>query len=250
MKKIFPPMNNCLGTGHVFCIFVYWIFAFVLFPFLMPVIGYGLWDDLRVMSWVECGYYLINGFVLTRVMKEHLADALFELKIDPKSVWGTVGITCALMLIWMSLVRRIWSVLCLFIVGTPLPLDVFPMSEMAVALTGGLLVEYNPIFGMICLTLVTPFSICGFFYATGFSKVCYQNPKLAYWSLILVLLLPALFEVFWRGDAFYVFLYFVLRLPIHLFACWSYQKTDNIWTPIFSLGIFNLLTSVMVLVMY
>jgi membrane protease YdiL (CAAX protease family) len=33
-------------------------------------------------------------------------------------------------------------------------------------------------------------------------------------------------------------------LPIHLLACWSYQKTDNVWTPLISLALINLLASV------
>jgi apolipoprotein N-acyltransferase len=203
----------------------------------MPVIGYGLCENYSAISWVECGYYVINGFVITRVLKEHLGDCFFELQINPKTVWITVGITCLLMLAWVAA--------CVALFGTIWVFDIFPMSEMGVALSGGLLMDVNPIFGVVCFALVTPFSICGFFYATGFSPMCCRTPKLAYLTVILVLLLPSLFEIFWRGDGFYVVISFIMRLPIHLIACWSYQKTDNIWTPIFSLGIFNLLTAIL-----
>lgn len=37
---------------------------------------------------------------------------------------------------------------------------------------------------------------------------------------------------------------YLVQLPIHLLMCWSYQKTDNVWTPLISLAVVNLLASV------
>jgi membrane protease YdiL (CAAX protease family) len=57
-------------------------------------------------------------------------------------------------------------------------------------------------------------------------------------------LIPAIVDILWRGDAPFVLTGYLVHLPIHLLACWSYQKTDNVWTPILSLVTTNLLLSI------
>lgn len=40
-------------------------------------------------------------------------------------------------------------------------------------------------------------------------------------------------------------------LPLFLiFACWSYQKTDNVWTPILSLALVNLVCSLAAMLLF
>ena len=59
--------------------------------------------------------------------------------------------------------------------------------------------------------------------------------------------LPLIFDILWRGNAEYVVVAFVLQLPMHWIACWTYQKADTVWAPIAALAIFNLGTSLMAL---
>ena len=56
----------------------------------------------------------------------------------------------------------------------------------------------------------------------------------------LVLALPRLANAltFWVPEEEMI-LYFA-QLPIHMLACWAYQKTDNIWTPIVLHAVVNL----------
>ena len=66
---------------------------------------------------------------------------------------------------------------------------------------------------------------------------------LAYWMSCVFFIWPNPHRVKgWKLIA--VLSGYLLSLPIHLLACWSYQKTDNAWTPMVSLGIANLLISV------
>lgn len=229
-------MLNCLGKGYVFCIFVYWILGIVLFPMYMPFIGYGLWDDLDAISWVEIVYHAINAVVMILAMKEYLSDAFFEVRYNTKGVLKTVATACELMLAW--------GLISAFLSGQMWVIDAFPISEFSVALTAGFLVENNPVFGTVCMTLLVPFGICGLFYATGFGPVGYKNTKLAYLTVSVLLLLPSLFDILWRGETFFVIFTYALQLPVHLIACWSYQKTDCVWTPIFALAGFNLFASI------
>ena len=74
--------------------------------------------------------------------------------------------------------------------------------------------------------------------------MCYKKPWLAYLCIAVITLIPPVVDILWRGEATLVLSVYLIRLPIHLLACWSYQKTDNVWTPLVSLVITNLLTSV------
>lgn len=236
MKKHFPPMLSCLHKGYVFCIFVYWILGIVLLPMYMPFIGYGLWNDLEAISWVEIVYHAINAVVMILATKELLSDTFFEVRYNTREILKTVAVALGLMLAW--------ALICVLLFGLSLMIDIFPVAEFNVALTAGFLVENNPIFGTVCMALLVPFGICGLFYASGFGPVGYKNTKLAYPVVAVLLLLPHVFDILWRGQTFDVIFTYVLQLPVHLFACWSYQKTDCVWTPIFALSAFNLLASI------
>ena len=240
MRKIFPEMLESLNRGLVFCIFAYWIFCFVLLPFAIPVIAYGSWDNLELVSWIEIIYYVINGVVLIGILKHYLADAFLNVQINTKGVMKTVAITCVLMVAWVGLLALAFGRLQ----APEVVLDFFPVSEMGVAMTPGLLTRTRPVLGTICLTCLVPFTVTGLFYATAFAPVCCNRGKLGYLVVAAVLLIPAIFDIVWRGDAGFVLLDYFLRLPVHLLACWSYQKTDTVWAPIFSLSAFNLLMSV------
>ena len=51
-------------------------------------------------------------------------------------------------------------------------------------------------------------------------------------------------DILWRGNAPFVLSGYLVQLPVHLLACWAYQKTDNVWTPLFTLAATNLLASI------
>lgn len=240
MRKLFPEMNEVLRKGWIFCIFVYMLFGLGLFPNLIPLVAYGLWDELQVTAWVELIYHFINFLVLLAILKEHLTETFLTVQIDLRVVARTVLIALGLMLLWVMIcwvtsVKRF---------GQMVLLEYWPVCEMSVALSPGLFVEELPVMGTLCMAALMPFTVTGLFYASSFAPVSYRHPLLAYLVVAVVRLIPMLlFDILWRGQADFVLTTYVLSLPIHWFACWSYQKTDCAWAPIFSLGIFNLLLS-------
>ena len=249
MKKVFPEMMECLHGGYIVGIGFYWLICFVFLPFVLPVIGFGIWEDSQLISWFECGYYIINGLVLAAFLKEHLSYTWFQVTMEKKDFLQTVAIAVGLMLAWVVLSALV--IMELF--GSPYDVvNIFPISEMGVALTPGWLVMNNPILGTICLSVFVPFSVTALFYATAFAPVCCKtmSPWLAYVAVSLVLLLPTLFDIFWREGTYLTFLSYFLRLPVHWFACWTYQRTDTVWAPVVSLAAMNLVMSVVCIVVY
>jgi len=238
MKRFFPIMNDDTEKGMHFALLAYWIFAFGVMPSWMPLFGDGFWDNLPVISWFEIAYHVLNGVVIVIMLKTYLKDSFFNVQMDPK---GFLKIVCLSALVMLVLVAGLY-----YFFGDVI-VDFYPISEMTVALTTGYLVEVQPIFGTICCSLFTPFAVVGLFYASGFAPVCRHNRWLGYVVVTVLLALPCVFDILWRGQAGYVVTTFALQLPMHWIACWTYQKADTIWAPIVTLAVFNLGSSLMAL---
>ena len=229
-------MNDDTEKGMHFALLAYWIFAFGVMPTWMPLFGDGFWDNLPVISWFEIAYHVINGVVIVIMLKTYLKDSFLNVQLDPKGFLKTVGFSVLAMLAMAAGLR--------YCLGRGMT-DIYPIKEMSVALTSGLLVKQQPIFGTICLSLFTPFAVVGLFYVSIFAPVCRRNRWLGYVVVTVLMAVPCALDILWRGQASLTILIFILQLPMHWIACWTYQKADTVWAPIVTLAIFNLGTSLM-----
>ena len=123
-------------------------------------------------------------------------------------------------------------------------LEWLPVVEMFNSHTPLFVIQLQPIVGTIVLSVFPPISICVLFYCLGFAPICEKKPWLAYLCIALITLIPPVIDILWRGQAAMTLSGYLVRLPVHLFACWSYQKTDNVLTPMLSLAITNLILSI------
>lgn len=234
MKRLFPPMNDRPDKWMPAALLAYWVLAFQVIPSIMPLIGAGLWEDLQFASWLDFIYHAINAFVVVAMLKAYAWDSLLNVQLEPGKFFKTVGVALLLMLI-LALGLQFGLGLYVF--------DAYPINEMSVAVSSGLMVEQLPVFGTLCHTLFTPVAVVGLFYAAVFAPLCCRKTWLGYLLVTLLMLLINVLDILWRGDAEYVMFVFLLQLPIHWIACWSYQKTDTVWAPLATLSIFNLITS-------
>ena len=239
MDRFFPIMNDDTEKGMHFALLAYWIFAFWFIPFWLPLVGADYWHNYPVIAWFEIAYHLLNCLVVALMLKTYLIDSFLNVQIDPKGFFKVVG--------WSALVMLGLAAGLYCFLG-PMMMDIYPLSEMAVALTSGFLVANQPVFGTICYTLFTPFAVVGLFYASGFAPVCRRNRWLGYLVVTVLLALPCAFDILWRSQSSLVIPTFILQLPMHWIACWTYQKADTIWAPIATVAIFNLVTSLMALI--
>ena len=224
-------------TAALLSIISFWAWAFVLVPWWLPFMSLGLWSDSVFGSWLDISYHTFNGVVTIVLLKNYLKDEWFMVTTDVGYYFGHGLLAAGLMIVvtaaqigflWFSGVDVLYM------------LNGLPVTEMAVAQSAGYLVSCNPVFGTACMVIFTPVCLCGLFYAVGFAPVCGKRPLLAYLAVALVILLPALLDIVWRGESALVMAVYLLQLPIHLLACWAYQKTDNIFTPMIALSIMNL----------
>lgn len=240
MSKIFPSMNSKPEKFTFITTLIYWSFAFLWFPIYLPYLGMGLWEDPNLGPWLEIGYHIVNFVVLLICMKSYLKDEWFMVTTDVRFYLKHIALTVGLI---VATVMELLSALSLCGVDIGYMLQGLPVAEMTVSHTAAALISYKPLFGTIALTVLSPISICALFYCLCFAPFCYRRPWLGYLSIVVITLIPSLIDIIWRGEARLVLSMYLVQLPIHLLACWSYQKTDNVWTPLISLAITNLLAS-------
>lgn len=241
MDKMFPPMYSKPEKIQTISLIPFWAFSFVFIPIYMPYIGFGLWEQWEVSVWLEIVYHVINGVGILFLMWSYLKEEWFMVTIDIRFYLNHVAQTVGLIL-GTELVLLFTLHFCG--VNIAYMLECLPAVEMSVSHTPLFVVELQPVFGTIALSVFSPISICGLFYCLGFAPVCYKKTWLAYLCIAVITLIPPVIDILWRGEAALVLSGYLVNLPIHLLACWSYQKTNNVWTPIVTLMITNLLVSV------
>ena len=241
MDKIFPTMLSKPEKIQIFAIIPCWIWVFILFPMFMPFLGLGIWEQYEISAWLEIGYHVLNGIAMLFLMRSYFKEEWFMVTTDVRYYLKHIALTVGLILgTELALLGTMF--LGGFDIG--MMLEFLPISEMSVSHTPLFLIELKPILGTVALSLFAPISICVLFYCLGFAPICNHKPWAAYLCIAVITLIPPIIDIVWRGDAALVLSGYVACLPIHLLACWSYQKTDNVWTPMITLAITNLLISV------
>lgn len=246
MQKIFPSMNSKPEKSQIVALIPGWAWVFVLIPMFMPFLGLGLWDQIGYSVWLEIGYHAFNGIVMMAIILGYLKEEWFMVSTAFPYYLKHIALTVVLAAGGELLMLGI-----LYLVGFNLGvmLDCLPIVEMAVVQSPLLVLDTQPIWGTVVLSVFAPISICALFYCFAFAPACGKETWLGYLCIGIVTLIPAIINIIWRGEtetAFALTTYLV-QLPIHLVMCWSYQKTDNVWTPLVSLAIVNMLTSILMI---
>ena len=238
MKRFFPSMHDRPEKWMPAALVAYWPLAFMVLPAILPLLATGLLEDNQVSAWIDIVYHAINAFVVVIMLRSYFVDSFLNVQLETRNFLITVGIALLMMLV-------LPLVLCL-----GLNIDVFsayPIKEMNMLGTAGFMVESLPLFGTLCHTLLTPITVVGLFYAAGFAPLSCRKGWLGYLVLPLMILIPNMLDAWARGYMGFWLANFLLQLPIHWIACWSYQKTDTVWAPLVTLSAFNLLTSLLCL---
>jgi hypothetical protein len=247
MDKLFPSMCSRPEKIKIFSLIPFWLLIFIFIPIYMPYLGMGLWEDAEMSSWLEIGYHAVNALAMFLLMGSYLKDEWFMVTTDVSHYLKHIGLTLGLMLAAEAVLLGLW-----YLVGFEIGivLECLPVVEMFVSQTPLFLLTTQPIFGTIAFTVFTPITVCSLFYCLGFAPVCYKKPWLAYLCIGVITFFPVIVNILWRDENYFSVAGYIAYLPIHLLACWSYQKTDNVCTPILSLAITNLLVSVVQIILF
>ena len=234
MKQLFPEMYDRPDKWMPVPAMAYWIFAFLILPTWLPLIADGLFNDLVGASWVDIALHIINALVVFAMYRSYAVESFLNVQLDTKKFFIAVGgasLIAVCLSVWMYFfsVGEVW--------------DAYPINELTLLITPGLLVNTMPLFGTLCHVLITPIVVVGLFYVPVFAPMCCRRTWLGYLMVSLALLVPVISDILYRDTMELLGGMYLLQLPSHLLACWSYQKADSVWAPLATLSIFNLVTS-------
>lgn len=142
----------------------------------------------------------------------------------------TTAALCATVIVLLKLVILVVSVFCRNEMLTEVSFGLLLTTEADLLYFSTALMAAQPLYGTLCLVLLTPITVSCLFYASLFAPVCTSRPRLAYPVIAIAPVLAHLLLVFSLWSMPQQMTIFVLQIPVHLIACWSYQKTDTIWT--------------------
>ncbi len=241
MKKHFPLMQDCPEFPKRFVGLIYGVLAFFTLPFLMLVLVQGSFENEAVMNGVEIAYHVINGLLGLRIMWEYMQESFLYTPIDRKALCKTVAIGIGVMLLVANLEA------CLLDVTKAPALSwafsaILPAAESDLFALSSILSTSSPILGTISLVLFSPVAISCLFYAVVFAPICCKKPWLAYAVMAMYLAFPRLCNGLTHWDLQTELILYFVQLPMHMIACWTYQKTNTIFAPILTWAIVNLLS--------
>ena len=245
MSEMFPMMIERPEDRTIVSGFVYWPFAFLVFPFLTLILSIGA-QDPEYVCWMEIIYHVCNGVVVLPMFASYLKDAFLTVQLQPKRVAGIAAV-CAAVIVVLKL--TVWALGALS--GSMLFFEAAAgsliTSEMDLLFYSSAVLDIQPLWGGLIFVLVAPFVTSCLYYACGFATIGVNRPKLAYLVMAGLLLIPRLLMAFCLWPIQEEMALYLIQLPVHLIACWAYQKTDTIWTPILVHFFSNLATTLLVL---
>lgn len=234
MDELFPmmldePEPQTAGTG-----IAYGLVAFFLMPALLSLTvtsALGLGDDGSEI-WYEIGYHVINFAVMFLNFFSYLKNAFFNVTLQAKKVFGTAAV-CAAVVVVYRLALVVLSVFSGSMLFSEVTFGTLLTTEADLLYYSTAMLSVEPLLGAICVIFLTPITTSCLFYASVFAPACTSRPWLGYLLAVIVPGLSHLSLVFCLWPFAQQMAVYLVQIPVHLLACWSYQKTDTVWTPIF-----------------
>ena len=240
MKKLFPMMLEAPDARATTFGTPYWLFAFFIFPYILTlstITSRGQPYEI----WLDIGYHIINFILIIIFFLPTLKEAFFMVRIHTKAILKTAG-TCAAIIV----ILRHSSLSLFSAIGNYALADAafgsLLTTETDLLFFSTALLGTQPLWGALCFIFLTPITTACLLYGCAFAPICTSSrPWLAYPVMAFTLLLIRLSMAFCLWPLEQELYIYAVTLPVHLLACWSYQKTDNIWTPIFVHSFANLM---------
>lgn len=239
MHKLFPTMLETPEDREIASGAVYWVVAFLFLPGLL-VLSTITARDIPYRSWLDIGYHGLNFLMALFFFWRYLKESFLLVQVDTKKILGTSAI-CAALIVMLKVAMLLLSAGTENNLFRQACLGSMLLTEAELLYYSTFLLLEQPIFAGICFVVLCPVTISCILYASVFAPLCGRRPWLAYLVMTFLLLVIHLLMAFCLFPLKEEMLIFLVRLPIHLIACWSYEKTDCIWTPIFVIMLSNLI---------
>ena len=249
MSKNLPVFMERPETQTIGVAAIYSVLCFFSLPFILLLMLGGLERDIVAISWFEIAFHVLNFIVMVSLFKDYLRDAMDTLRFHTKQTLRIVAIAAGLMLAVLAL----WFAL---LVGTGseasyiASFGTVPMSEMDLFCLSANVVLANPVFGTLCMVVLTPVTVSCIYYAVGFVPAYNVRPWLGYLVVAAVIAFPRICNAITFWDPSQQLISYLAHLPVQIIACWAYRRTDTIWAPIILHAVTNLLASLALIFLF
>ena len=246
MSRYTSLISDYPAKGRIYESASYCVVSFGVIPYLMSFFGWGFQLDENLKMWSQIGYYIINFLAAIIIFRRYLKDSFFYVQLEPRKFAGKVADGVVLMLMVAAVAVGIGAAMD----NSLLMQSAAPTTEFELFALPSVIISRQPVLGMLCMVLLTPFSTSLLYYATGFARTCSSKPVRAYLQIALLSAVPRIVNAltFWSAEE--QILLYLAHLPIHLIACRTYQKADSVWAPIAAHMVVNLIASIAMLFVF
>ena len=250
LNRLFPHMYDSPERNQTLAGLTYGVVPFLLLPVSLTLLVFGV-SATRPYVILEYFYQIVNIIAVFVIFRSYFQDSWLNVSLYPKKFWAVcLGAAFGICCIYGGYV--VSGMMGLLPQGNLAVLGTMPMAGVELMLLpGDFILLDGGIVAAIFLTLLGPVITAGLFYATAFAPLCVAGHRFgAYIGVAALTALPRLItaSTFWGGWK--EGLLYLTQLPIHLIACWTYQKTDSVWAPIFTLAIGNAFACVTLFVLH
>ena len=249
MKIKLPVILDAPERPQIIVAAIYGILSFFSLPYICLLFLVGPESTPAAVSWFEIGFHVLNFGVIVSIFRETLVDAFWSARLDKGSLLPTIAIGSAAILGISQLFRFLLQLLG----GNAMIIAAFgalPLSEMEMFYLSADLIYANPLFSTLCMVLLTPVTVSCLYYAVGFVPAFNVKPWLGYLVVCAIIAFPLIGNAATVWDTPTEIVLYLSRLPLYLIACWSYRRTNNLWTPICIHAITNLISSLYIWLTY
>lgn len=238
MSKTFPDVYDGPETSQFVAGISYGLIAFLVLPFPLTLLTIGS-DDPAIYMGFEYFYQAVNFLAMLWIYRTYLRDSWLNVSISPKQVLS-VSLGAAAVIAAIYIASFFAGYRGIYPQANTVFFGILPMTGIELTMLPGDLVLFGGIPAVLVLVVLGPVITSCLFYASAFAPVCAAGKRVwAYISVAAMLAVPRIVSYIsvwggWKEVELYL-----AQLPIHMLACWTYQKTDTIWTPIFTHALSN-----------
>ena len=248
MTKLFPHMSDSPERSQVMGGLSYGGVAFVVLPFTFTLFLFQRNPD-EILLFLEFLYQILNFSMMLAIFRSYLQDSWLNVSLDFKKVMG-VSVTAAAMIAGLYLLYAAAGAAELFESADLVFVGSLPMTGIELMMLPGEFVSLGGLPAMVVLVVLGPVTASCLFYATAFAPVCVSGKRWqAYLSVSALLAVPRIITACTVWGGWKELPLYLAQLPIHWIACWSYQKTNTIWAPIFAHALVNMISCCVLVVM-
>lgn len=240
MSRLFPQMYDAPENAQWVGGLSYGIVAFVVLPFTFALFFFA-GSSNKVLTALELAYQLFNFAFLFCIYRAYLRDSWLNVSVYPKKVLG-IALSAAVILAAVYADLTYAGLHGANEYANTVWMGALPMTGIELMLLPGQLLRYGGILAALVLIVIGPITTACMYYATLFAPLCAAGHRFgAYIAVAVLTAVPRVITYFTVWGGWKEIPLYLAQLPIHLLACWTYQKTDTVWAPIFTHTITNAL---------